>query len=249
MIEVKFKYKGWFGRNKSISRLVPTNYAEMNQRQFSALTKVVKGYISTENFYSEYFNISLKMLARLDHFQLYMLTQRVRIDGKFTNRFVVKNLGRLNSPEDKLQNVSFQQFISVDQLYGWYIYTEKREYLDLMLANLYIEPGKTFFDGNYSERVKYIKSLDEKELYPAVVNWMLIKNWLSHSYKDLFSSSSTSQEMTMKGKRKKPRPGNWLEVFDALVGDNLAYIEQYKHLNCMDALRIINNRIKNNKKK
>lgn len=247
MINIKFIYKVMWFVKRELNREVPTSYKEMNQVQFSALMKLVKGYITEEDFYCKYFDIDSDVLKRLDLYQLYKLTERVRIEEHASMAFVVKELGGLKAPADRLSDMSFQQFMSVDQHFGWYIYTENRKYLDMMLAALYIEPGKDFWSGNWDERQRIISSMKEEDLYPAVVNWMLIKNWLTGVYTQLFSSSPDTVKVN--GKQKKQRPADWLGIFDAMVGDNLHLIDEYKKMPCMDALRYLNNKIKKQKHK
>lgn len=248
MIKIRFEWKNRLGWKRTMERSLPTHYREMSAKQFYALTQLAKNYISEDTFYMQYLGVSAKVLKKIDAFQLYMITSRLRIDDRMLNFFVVKNLGKLVGPEEKLKGMSFQQFITVDTYFGWYCYKDERSYLEMMLANLYIEQGKDFYTGDRTKRMLLIREMKDSELYPAIVNWMMVKNWLAHIYKDLFSASTSVKNVVVQGKEKKQRPGNWLEVFDALVGDNLAFIEEYKHLECMDALRILNSRIKKQKK-
>lgn len=248
MINIRFIYKVFWFVKRELNREVPTSYKEMNQVQFSALMKLVKGYITEEEFYCQFFNIERDILKRLDLYQLYKLTENVRIDEHASQMFIVKELGGLKAPEDMLSNMCFQQFMTVDQLFGWYTYTENREYLNKMLAALYIEPDKDFWSGNWNERKKMIEQMKEEDLYPAVVNWMLIKNWLTGVYTQLFSAPGPSTAKAG-GKQKKQRPADWLGIFDAMVGDNLHLIEEYKKMPCMDALRYLNNKIKKQRMK
>ncbi len=117
MIEVCFVNKYWFGWKRNYKRSLPTCYRDMNARQFSALVRLTKGFISDEQFYREYLSVPTKVLRQIDPFQLYMLTNRLRIDDKMLDCFVIKHLGKCLAPEDKLRNMSFQQFITVVLLY------------------------------------------------------------------------------------------------------------------------------------
>lgn len=45
-------------------------------------------------------------------------------------------------------------------------------------------------------------------------------------------------------KRKKPTPTDWLAIFDAFMGDDVAFIERYKRMSALDAFRLMNRRIK-----
>ena len=78
------------------------------------------------------------------------------------------------------------------------------------------------------------------------MNWMLIKQWLGNSYPHLFPKSDVEKDA--KGETIKPKPVTWLPVFDSFVGDNVADMDAYKKMDCMDAFRLLNTRIKNTKK-
>lgn len=247
MIHIAFKYKKWKIFTRTIERNLPTSYKEMTQTQFSALMKFVKGFITETEFYCRFFGVSVDILAQLDHFQLYKLTEHLHIEDKGCDSFVVKELCGLRAPADRLSDMSFQQFMTVDQLFGWYNYTENRKYLDQMLAALYVPKDADFFTSDWNERVALIREMQENDLYPAVVNWMLIKNWLTGVYTQIFSSAEPSSETRKDRKQKKPRPADWLSIFDAMVGDNLHLIDEYKHVDCMNALRYLNNKVKNNR--
>lgn len=241
MINVTFEYR-FLGFKRYLKRQVPTSFQEMTQEKFTSLVRMTEGVITPVEFYCKFFGISTSIYSKLDRYQLYKLTEAIRVDGKSTECFIVKSIEGLVSPADRLSNMSFQQFMTVDQHFGWYNYTEKRKYLDRMMAALYVHEGKDFFSSDWNERIRIFSKMEKKELYAAVVNWMLIKNWLGEVYPSLFAGGS-APSYTAKG-NKKPKPGNWLEIFDAVVGDNLHLIDEYKHMPCMDAMRYINNKIK-----
>ena len=246
MIAITFEFRvlRWFKRH--LHRNVPTSYKEMTQEQFTALMKFVKGHITEVDFYCRFFDVTEGVLEKLDRYQLYKLTEHLRIEDKGCDSFLVKELYGLKAPADRLSNMSFFQFMTVDQLFGWYNYTENRKYLDQMLAALYLPADADFFKSDWNERIDLISEKPVNELYPAIVNWMLIKNWLTGVYSQLFASSAPEPEAETK-KRKKPKPADWLAIFDAMVGDNLHLIDEYKHMNCMDAMRYLNNKIKRNR--
>lgn len=255
MRTIELKYRrliGW----KVITITVPSNYAEMSPLQFLASIRLSKGWIDEMTFFAQFFGIPEKLLTRIDAFSLYKMTETLdcmRTDQSSYFGFYQASLsGDLLAPEDKLKGMCFQQFMTVDTFFSWYVTTEKEEYLDRFVAALYLQKDETYIQGQgrllvLDSRVMEINDLPFDLKYSILINWVLIKSWLSHSYVHLFPAGETSENS--KGDKVKGKPVDWLSVFDSFVGDNVANIDAYKALPCMDAFRILNRRIKEAKKR
>ena len=160
----------------------------------------------------------------------------------------------LLAPTDKLQSMTFQQFMTVDTFFSWYLYTNRDIYLRQFVAALYMQPHEDFqsHDIEHTSRLIFQGRPREKELCEAIsCNWALIREWLSASYPFLFPTSSapSSPQASAEPSSKKQRPGSWLEIFDSLVGDDLTRILSYQTLPAIDVIRIINRKIKEQKTK
>lgn len=79
------------------------------------------------------------------------------------------------------------------------------------------------------------------------MNWVLVKEWLSSAYPALFPDNKTSTNS--RGDKIRNKPVDWLALFDAFVGDNIADMDAYKDLPALDAFRIMNRRIADSKKR
>ena len=160
---------------------------------------------------------------------------------------------RLVAPAAQLKGMTFQQFMTVDQFYQWYVYTGKAQYLLSMVAALYLEEGKPFAGLDIQRVTSLLDAYPDRWLLEGLAfNWGMIRTWLSGAYPHLFPSSpvgETEGHTANSGSVKKPRPGSWLNIFDALVGDDLTRIETYKELSCMDVIRILDKRIKQQKQR
>lgn len=253
-IELKYKQLiGW----KTVTITVPSYYAEMTPSQFLATIRLSKEWIDEMAFFIQFFGISEKLLTRIDAFSLYKMTETLdglRDDKSAYFGFYQQSIldGRLLAPENKLKGMCFQQLMTVDTFFSWYVTTDKEEYLDRFLAALYLQEDETYIPGNgkllvLDTRVLEIESLPFDLKYSILINWVLIKSWLSNSYVHLFPAGDVSENS--KGDKVKGKPVDWLSVFDSFVGDNIADIDAYKALPCMDAFRLLNRRIKEAKKK
>lgn len=151
---------------------------------------------------------------------------------------------RYVAPASMLSGMSLQQFMSVDNFFNFYTSTQKEEFLHQFLACLYLRPRRAFFGKNLVDiegEAAFLSRLDPVTSIAIYVNWILIKNWLSRTFRHLFASGS---DIAIAGKNKGT---DWLEVFDSFVGDHVADMESYQRMECMDAFRIMNNKIKDSK--
>lgn len=242
---------------KKVHGYVPESWMELSEKQFMAIIRWTYGEFDDAEFYEGFFGIPAEDVKRMDMYYFYVLNSLLSFTRKVegVSSFILHQLilyGRnaskltLFAPEAKLAGMSFQQFMMVDTFYTWYLQTKKRDYLKSMCCCLYLAEGEDFFKLDMDERLPYWNNCVAEILDAALVQWSLIKAWLAESYPYLFPSGS--DETASKGKGGKVKVSNmWLEIFDTLVADDLTRIEAYKRLECMDVLRIVNGKIKNQK--
>ena len=251
MREIQLQYKKWF-RTKTLRYPIPTEYCEMSPNQFLATVRLSKGWINEEEFYLQFFNLSKDILSKLDSFQVYKLTtmlEFLRNARSPHKEFYVSSLpGCLLAPAPLLSSMCFQQFMTVDTFFSYYIATDKAIYLDRFIAALYLKKHEAYlpkpgeFGLNLDTRILEVSKIPFDLKYSILINWVLIKTWLSISYPHLFPNAPG--EENTQGDKIKSKPVDWLPLFDQLVGDNLSQIDEYKAIHCMDAFRIINRKIK-----
>ena len=237
---------------RSIKRTLPTNYAEMTPAQFLATVRLSKGWIDEREFFLQFFGLTDELLAKMDAFLLYRLTETLgfleQIKAACTSFYCPVLPGELIAPNDKLQYMCFQQFMTVDTYFSWFLVTEKEQYLDAFIAALYLKQGESYLkeEGmtvlDLSARIPEVHQIPMDLKYSIIVNWVLIKSWLSSAYPFLFPEGEASPNS--KGDKVKGKPVDWLGLFDAWVGDNVASIDSYRKLSCMDAIRMLNRKIK-----
>lgn len=249
MRQVEFQYKKW-GIKRVIKRTIPTTYEEMTPSQFLATVRLTKEWITEREFFLQFFGLTDDLLAKLDTFLLYRLTETLgflkQIKGACTGFYCQELNGKLLAPQEKLRGMTFQQFMTVDTFFSWFLVTEKEQYLDRFVASLYLKSDEAFTDLDLDERLPAVKQIHMDLKYSIVVNWVLIKSWLSSAYPFLFPEGEATPNS--QGDKVKSKPVDWLAIFDAWVGDNVPSIEAYRMLPCMDAIRLLNRKIKEAKK-
>lgn len=268
MIEVKFEYSFWylFRRNRKIS--VPSGWRELNSVQFLSAARLYLGTISDDKFMMQFFSLPKRIVKRLDAFQKYKLIEQVEYlrDARIPHSdfFMSRIPGTsLYSPGIRLNGMCLQQFMTVDTYFSRYLINENKEFLDMMVASLYLkknerfvltgEPVPSLFHHNtkllnIEDRLPAIKKLDEATKYAVLLNFILIKKWLGGAYPHLFAESDEPQQKPNSKQPKLQKSVNWLEIFDNFVGDNIPEMEKYQGMAATDAFRILNRRIKEAKK-
>lgn len=257
----------WWPWARTAHGHVPSSWQELNERQFVAAVKAIRGEAITEtDYFSTLLGIPTRILLQLDDFQLYQLQQLLMWmdDTKAAaSRMIIKKIEGLHAPEDGLDGVTLQQFMTVDTFFGYVTDTMKdgklegdEKMLCKFVAALYMKKDesysvedvrKTLWDlpgqnirlvdlsGNAT---RLLKRADRSLLWCVYINWLFIKAWLSKAFPLLFPEGDDDD-----GKSARVQDA-WLKTFDAFVGNDIAHMDEYREMECMDAFRIMNTRIK-----
>lgn len=259
MRTIGIQQRRWWGTSGHTST-VPSSFSEMTPDVF--LAWVAWNLRPSEHrqleFLRRFWGLSGSELARLDSFQTYTLAGTCdflnRTDAE-VDRFLIPSLPgpghftfspRLTAPADRLEGVSLQQYMTVDTFFAYFAATKDEQYLNRMVAALYLLPDESFFpDGKHTrplklaERERYVSGLPYVRRYAIFVNWSFIRTWLTRMFPSMFSRSAPEG---------KPTPPDWLALFDAFVGEHVSEMPSYQSMPCMDAFRIINRKIKESRK-
>lgn len=236
-------------RYRTIEISVPERYSEMNGKQLLAAVRFSLEEIDAVDFYkamgiprSWQRKLKLFCLFEIQHILGFLYALEEPCD-----HFIIPKImrGKMVAPEKRLAGMSLQQFMTVDSYFSYYSCTENEEFLVNMMAAIYLKQKEAFVIDerhpvllNIEKRVLYLKDKTDKALLRATyLNWILIKNWLSKEFKFLFPKS-VSEEI------QKPQPVDWLKIFDAFVGENIPQSEYYQAMECMNAFRILNEKIR-----
>jgi hypothetical protein len=248
-----------YGIRRKVSGQIPGSWNDLTERQYLAAVDVMTGKVNDRNFISGMFMIPESISGALDPWYEYVLAGKLSFlknRKPMASHFFIRRIGRLYAPEDELQGVSLQQFMTVDTFFERFarVYEEEKmqyDILDSMIGALYLRKDQTYFlEDNRHRLVDIEKNAVEAGKYGipermgVFLNWVMIRAWLSRAYPSLFPES-VEKEKRSDSKKKK---NNWLAVFDAFVDDHIADMEKYQKMECTDAFRVMNRRIINYKK-
>ncbi len=261
MKTVRIRQKGrLFSRN--CTRQLPESWAELSGKQLVWVAGLYLHQLDSKAFLR---GISRLPLDKLDAFQLYKVSGllefindcRIHLD-----RFLIASIGRLEAPGQRLKGMTFERFMLVDTAFNRYVRHESEEALDHLVALLYLQKGervvlpqelsKGLFLRqkvlNLPRRLKWLAKVDKSVKYAVFLNYVFIKHWLSKSFPWLFPMQDEDEQT---GKRRHPQAPsvNWLDIFDAFVGDDIAQMDKFRQMPATTAFRLLNKRIRDAQKK
>lgn len=238
-------------RKKVFEASLPETWNEMTKEQFLAAVEIWNGGIDKDRFLCLMFSLTKHVVLLMDDYLKYTLLEQVewmRRLNKPCSKFFVEILpgSRYESPGIRLQGVTLEHFMLADNYFQRYaIKPENEEHLSVFIAALYHSQEKE--DDDMQKKVELCSTLDKTIRMAIFFNFILLKKWLSLAYPFLFPSEEDSDEA--EERNRNPKPTDWLSVFDAFLGDDVAFIDRYKQMLALDAFRLMNRRIKNSKLK
>lgn len=242
-IERPFLY--FFTRKREIE--VPRRWKELQPHQFEAAARIYSGQITEDWFLALFYRMALSDVVSLDDYQRFKLLEMVefiRDPRESCNRFLLKRYKRYIAPATGLQDVSFERFMFIDSFFADYLDTPTPETLAKFFVITYLPKGETVASIDIDKHIaRVMRTVPTYVQEAAVLNWVMVKNWLGRAFKSLFGGDvpqqSTKPEKTTRGKKT-----NWAQIFRQFVGDAVHFQDTYKTMNCMDAMAYLNDRIK-----
>lgn len=241
MNTIKITYRRFF-RTRTIETTFPSAWSEMNARQFTALYKRPDDI----SLLSLMLHIPKRIVKRLSLLQIYELAQLfdfIKKDTKVSSFLLDKircpGIGPLISPKPRLADMSFMQFIYADSFYMQYAESLRPAILRDLVAHLYTpEAG---YDKRETDRIaRQLKKADPALLEAIALNYGLVRKWLTERYPLVFPSA---------GKQQSGRVGgNWSDVFDNIVGDDLKDRDKYAEIPVNSIFKYITRKIKEYRK-
>lgn len=251
MRELRIAYRR-FGIRHEIIRRVPQKWEELTPAQFLLVSRLYLQEIDEPSFLKEFY--SLPYGVGSDTYYSYKLSElvefisdcRVRMD-----RFILPAVSGLKAPGDRLKGMCFEHFMHVDTAFNRYVRDGKDASLDTFVAMLYLKDNEYIVlpsggkNGLFSrqkplilqKRIMKVTKIDRHVKYAIFLNYVFVKRWLSKAFPFLFPLDDEPEE-----KRNSPAAPsvNWLDIFDAFVGDDVAVMEKYQAMPVATAFRLLN---------
>ena len=253
MIDVVVEYPFMLFKRKAIGR-APSSWAELTEKQFIAISKIVHGGAPDFKFLSILTGVNRDLLKKLSPFQLLELSETIDFIGKagssFSN-FIIGELPQLakkcTAPKPKLEGITFGQFIFMDAYYSDWSAFKSETSLNKFIASTYLHLNEKFTQEVIEERLELIERIDVDIRQAIAFNYSLIIFWLQKAYPLIFPDTEEKEESEQSEQpEKKQYKSGWLKIFESMVGDDLINRDKYAELPVHTVLRHMTKKYKDN---
>lgn len=173
---------------------IPESWQDVSVRQFLAIARLYLSAIDEQEFLMEFYGLSNYVMLGLDSYSVYKLAELasfIRDHRQIHNGFYFKSIPGtdLKSPNERLNGMCLQQFMTIDTYYNRYALSKDESLLDKMVAVTYMPEGTVFCpplssaEGhppvlNMDKNLAVVRRIPKDVKMAVLLNFMLIKNWL-----------------------------------------------------------------------
>lgn len=248
---------------REVIRQVPQKWEELTPDQFLLIARLYLQETDESSFLKEFY--SLPSSVSSDSYYRYKLSEliefisdcRIRMD-----RFILSGVAGLKAPGERLKGMCFEHFMHVDTAFNRYARDGKDISLDVFVSMLYLKDNEYIVlpangkNGLFSrqkplrlqKRLPDVAKIDRHVKYAIFLNYIFVKRWLSKVFPFLFPLNDEPEPDKVDVKQPTAPSVNWLDIFDAFVGDDVAVMERYQAMPVATAFRLLNKRIRDAQK-
>jgi hypothetical protein len=248
MINIGIEYKRLFFKFRATGK-VPTDWEELTEHQFIALSRIVNGADPDYRFLSVLTGISEKLLKKLPLFSLLQLSEEIDFLSKVGNKhssFIIKEIkflgGDLAAPKPKLDSLTFGQYIFADAYYNDWMTTKSEKALNNLIATLYLVAGHIFTSDGIPDRASALSDVALDIRKAIALNYGLVISWVQQCYPLIFLQPGDNAP----GKIIPEQQSGWLKLFESMVADDLINRDRYAELPIHTVLRHLTRKYKEN---
>jgi len=232
-----FQFVPW---QRGINCLFPGSWAELSSNQMVVAGRILKGTATDDTVIQSMLGVSRRVARRLSSFQKYNLLCLLSFLEGFEpcHWFVIPLIAGFRAPLPRLKEETFASFLFAEHHFEQYFKGSDLDELCRFVACWYRI-------GTFSESAIESGSLQLRKEDPAILeavalNYHLIREWLAESYPSVFDYAQEEQPQNQET--------TWLNVLDAIVGDDIVRYDEYAALPVNTVLRFLNSRINENRR-
>lgn len=232
MITIEIRYPGMFYK-RILKSNIPESWSEINADQLIKIAILNECQdINGVDFIECFTGIKPKLLIRLDRFINFKLCNLLNFLSDVepcTHIFFIKKIKGLNlfAPEDKLNAMTFGQFIFCESYYNEWVREPDNESLIRFVGALYLGKQETFSAEGIEKRSLLLNQCSTVKLKAIALNYSMVIRWMQLRYPMVFTEGKNQgdQEIT-----KKMVSSVWVKLFESIVGDDLIHRDSYAQL-------------------
>ncbi len=238
MTEIKLHYRpipiiGW---KRGLTLRFPVSWVELSGEQMVIVSRILQGTVSDNKVVRSMLGVSRKVARRLTSYQKYNLMSLLSFINHYNahHTFVIPEVNGFSAPEPRLKDEPFAAFLFAEHYFDRYMRSSSLEDLCRFVACWY--RNGEFSEKDLESRSRILMKADRNTLDAISLNYHLIREWLADSYPAVFAYSDPDQ--------KPKTEATWLDVLDAIVGEDIIHHDDYASLPVNTVLRFLNTRIK-----
>lgn len=243
-IEVSYKKAGLFNRHHT--GYIPESWDEITDVQLIAIAELYLHERTQLQAVVVLMDLPLRVVKKFSQVELYHILQELAFitDYRPRNCFIISNIRGLMAPRHKLDGITFAQFIFIENYFEQNLGQVSEESLNLFVAHLYLRQNEAFDHSICTARAsqRIITTIPLQTRIAVLINYRLIRQWLSNVYPVIFSNTDTKTVVTS---RKNPS-NQWIKVYESIVGEDLIHHDEYGKQQLHVVLKYITRKIKEN---
>ena len=228
----------WLRYSRKLNCQHPDNWSELSAKQLIAAVWVMQETITDDELIASMLNIKKRLVKRLSAYQKFCIINLLGFlethDPYY--KFILPAIGKFSRPQPRLKDETFGTFIFAETYFEKYAATGDKEYLAKFIS-CYYRTG-VFREADIKPNSAIIAGLPADEQEAIILNYYLIRQWFVEQYPNVFEPA---MDQTKKEK------SSWIDVYDAIVGDDIVKEAEYANLPISTVLRYLDKRIKTNR--
>lgn len=228
----------WLRYSHKLKCQHPDAWSELTPKQLLAAVRVMQETISDNELIATMLDIKPRLVKRLSPYQKFCIVDLLGFLETHNPyyEFILPGIGPYVRPQARLKDETFGTFIFAETFFAKYAESKDKQYLSKFIA-CYYRSG-AFKEVDINPHAVIIAKLPAEEQEAVFVNYFLIRQWFVEQYPNVFQPA---------GDQTKKEQSSWVDVYDAIVGDNIVQQAEYADLPISTVLRYLDKRIKTNR--
>jgi len=236
-VELEYRPFRWLKYSRRIKTNHPDSWEELTPSQLIAAACLFKSSISDDSLIASMLCLKKRLVKRLSAYQKLCILNLLRFLNNYKPyyEFILPEIAGFSRPLPRMKDETFGCFIFAETYFERYAATSEQEYLSKFIACLYRD--QKFMESDINPRAEKIANQPFQTQEAIFINYLLIREWFIEEYPLVFKPAVD---------QTKKEKSTWLDVYDAVVGDDIVKQEEYANLPISTVLRYLNKRIKTN---
>lgn len=235
-IEIRYRPISFLPWTRKILTRHPNAWPELTPAQFIAVACVYRGTMTDDRLISSMLGIPRRIVRKMAAYHKLKIIEMIEFikDPAPHYEFIIRSVASFPCPKPRLKNETFGTFIFAEHYFSRYNDKSDPQDLDRFIACWY-RPGK-FSESEVEQVAKKICKEDLAVREAVFINYQLIREYLVVTYPNVFKTEAQT--------KKSDDRNTWLDVFDAVVGEDIKDQDKYANLPVSTVLRTLDKRIK-----